>query len=106
MNTYRASRRLARYLRGKAKAIGANPEEITVYKGGSDNWAFSEHTPCGSYAVCWESGPSDWALLLCGGTSIYAAEVGCYRSPGDFDTELPGVMFEPIVSFAVGVYLD
>ena len=73
-----------------------------------------EYTDSGHPAICWEEGPSDWAMLLDGGTSeedryLYASlaeEFGSdVKAPERPAAKMPaGVYAEPIMSFVLGLY--
>ena len=73
-----------------------------------------DYTDSGHPAICWEEGPSDWAMLLEGGTSeedrcLFAAAAEEFghdvKAPERPAADMPADVYaEPIMSFVLGLY--
>ena len=60
----------------------------------SDDLMAVEETEEGFIKLHWPEGPADWALLLSGGDSLFAVELGDYRGSADISLDHDGFHVE------------
>lgn len=75
---FHAAQAIFAYVQIQAKLIGADPKGVFMRKadGGWPSWE-----------IIWEEGPFEWAVSLCGGSTIYGSELGYgIGTEGDFNT--------------------
>ena len=80
--------------------------ELCRYLHSKGYGSFISKSDGGGMTVASEEAPYGWSLSLSGGSSLYAGELGCWSTPGDYPEGLSNshVCGEPQNHYAITFY--